>query len=419
MLNICSAEQSLRASSDRTSKRRVAAVVLAPVLLIAALFAHADIVATDDAAPGVTVAPPRESLLATATVSGRDDVAETTLRSDLLSAFWGRDVAMHATVVVPQGADDGTIAALPVCYDIHGFGGNHKRGFRIGPKLRSEIKGGYPAMVYVFLDASCSMGHHEFADSVNNGPRGRALIEEFIPAIERQFGGVRQPSQRFLTGHSSGGWSVLWLQVTYPEFFGGCWSTSPDPVDFRDWSGVDLYSATNVFRDELGQPRPLVMRGKSVAMTLEEYAQQEHKRGKLDGQMASFDAVFSPRGTDGRPMVMFDRETGAINPDVVAAWKRYDIGLILRKRWNELGPKLKGKLHVWCGDEDTYRLQGAVQLLKADLTALGSDADVLLVPGRNHGSIFAPHDELWPKGMLDRVHREMSAQAKAATEPAR
>ncbi len=37
------------------------------------------------------------------------------------------------------------------------------------------------------------------------------------------------------SGHSSGGWSSLWLQIEHPEVFGGVWSLAPDPVDFRDF----------------------------------------------------------------------------------------------------------------------------------------------------------------------------------------
>ena len=92
----------------------------------------------------------------------------------------------------------------------------------------------YPRLLYVYLNAQFPLGHHEFADSVNNGPWGKALTTEFIPQLEAKYGAAATPAGRFLTGHSSGGWSSLWLQVNYPEFFGGVWSTAPDPVDFRD-----------------------------------------------------------------------------------------------------------------------------------------------------------------------------------------
>ena len=100
--------------------------------------------------------------------------------------------------------------------------------------------GTLPEMINVYLDGSCPMGHHEFADSANDGPWGQALTKEFIPYLESKFRMDAVPSGRLLTGHSSGGWSTLWLQVNYPEVFGGTWSTSPDPVDFRSFSGADL-----------------------------------------------------------------------------------------------------------------------------------------------------------------------------------
>ena len=52
----------------------------------------------------------------------------------------------------------------------------------------------------------------------------------------------------------------------------------------------------------------------------------------------------------------------------------------------------------------------SVRLLQADLTRLGSDADILLVPGRDHGSLMRPHDELWPKGMIERQLRQMAGR---------
>ena len=83
---------------------------------------------------------------------------------------------------------------------------------------------------------------------------------------------------------------------------------------------------------------------------------------------------------------------------------------------------LEGQLHVWIGDLDTFRLEGAVKLLKQELEQLGSDADVLIVEGRDHSTLIGPHKELWPKGMHHRIHTEMitSWQAReAAAAPAK
>src|SRR5712671_600224 len=183
-------------------------------------------------------------------------------RSELLSAFWGREMKIEAGVVLPP--DWQKSEHLPVCYSIHGFGGSHRASVRQAPQLVEEIKAGKaPRLLYVFLDAQFSLGHHEFADSVNNGPWGRALTEEFVPALEQEFGAFAAPAGRFLTGHSSGGWSSLWLQVTWPTFWNGTWSTAPDSVDFRDFTGIDVYGFDNAYKDPNGAPIMLVRRARS------------------------------------------------------------------------------------------------------------------------------------------------------------
>ncbi len=333
-------------------------------------------------------------------------------KSERLTAFWGRDMAIHAAVVLPPDRRDGE--ALPVCYSIHGFGGSHRSAIRRAPALAEGMaKGTTPRLLYVFLDAQFSLGHHEFADSVNNGPWGTALTTEFVPALEQEFGAGGAPGARFLTGHSSGGWSSLWLQVTYPEFFGGTWSTAPDPVDFRDFTGIDVYRFANAYTDPDGVPIQLVRRRGEWVQTIQEYVAREMQKRDYGGQFASFNAVFSPRGEDGRPMPLFDVKTGAIDRAVAEAWKRYDIGHILRTNWAQLGPKLQGKLRVFIGTQDTFRLEGACRLLADDLARLGGDAQVVFAEGRDHGSLFAPHPELWPDGLLARIHAEMRARFDA------
>jgi hypothetical protein len=241
---------------------------------------------------------------------------------------------------------------------------------------------------------------------VNNGPWGRALTTEFIPYLESRYRLDRRPQARFLNGHSSGGWATLWLQVNYPKIFGGTWSTSPDPTDFHDFTGPDLYAPhANVYRRPDGSSYPLIREEGKVLMTFESFAHLETVLGPCGGQLASFEWVFSPRGPDGRPMQMFDRTTGDVNPRVVEAWRKYDIVQILKANWPRVGPDLNGKIHVIVGTADTFYLDGPARLLKAALDSLHAQAQVTFLEGRTHMNLYKVGDD--PNGLYDQIAAEM------------
>lgn len=336
------------------------------------------------------------------------------LRSNLLSRFHGRDVTLRAVVILPEEYEDNPDRKFPTLYVIPGFGGDHLQAGMMAAML------GKPRtpMVRVGLDATCALGHHVFADSANNGPWGTALVEELIPHLEKEYRLVPEPGARLLTGHSSGGWSSLWLQISHPDYFGGTWSTSPDPVDFHDFTGLDLYDPkSNFFKTADGGRRPVMRQSGKVKLWLEDFATMEDVIGP-GGQIHSFEAVFCPRGADGRPEPIFDRTTGEINTKTVKAWRKYDIVDKLKREWPTLGPKLAGKITVICGDEDNFYLEGAVRRLKKELEELGSDARIVLVPGKDHGTVmFSPPYRKMMTEMSERVARFQPTSGPAASEP--
>src|SRR5262249_31977445 len=127
------------------------------------------------------------------------------------------------------------------------------------------------------------------------------------------------------------------------------------------------------------------------------------------GQVASFEWVFSPRGPDGRPVPMFDRQTGALRRDVLRYWQRYDIRRRLAEDWESLGPRLRGKLHIITGAADTFHLEEATALLCEFLREKCSAATCELVPGRTHIDLYAPDPQRYPKGLGARIAAEMGA----------
>jgi hypothetical protein len=346
-------------------------------------------------------------------IAAREHSQPVDFVSPSLTAFWGRPMTMRARVLLPPGYDASSDKRYPTVYETHGFGGNIDRFARMMAYVENGmVSGQMPPMIWVFLDESSPTGTHEFADSVNNGPWGQALTTELIPYLEAHYKMDGDANGRFLNGHSSGGWATLWMQTRYPKVFGGTWSTSPDPSDFHDFTGPDLYAPNaNVYHKPDGTPWPLVRDQGKVLGTFEQFSKMEQVIGPYGGQMASFEWVFSPRGPDGRPEQLFNRDTGDVDPTVVAYWRdHYDIAHRLQENWPELKPDLDGKIHLYVGTADTFYLDGAAHRLKAVLDGLHAHSDIRFIPGRTHFDLYKNGDD--PYALLKTISWAMYAVAR-------
>jgi pimeloyl-ACP methyl ester carboxylesterase len=346
------------------------------------------------------------------------NVQEVRFHSSLLSAFYQRDITDSCAVVLPPSYYNQPQRRYPVVYTIPGFGGDHRRALQYA-ETAPKYAPGDQEFIRVFLSGQTKWGHHEYADSATNGPRGQSLVRELIPEIDRRFLTIPNRNARFLYGHSSGGWSALWLMINYPETFGGVWSTSPDPVDFRDFQGINLYAdpPQNMYLDESGQRRPLARRNDQVWIWFDTFGHMDDviKRG---GQLRSFEAVFSPLDANGQPQQLWDRQTGQINPQVAREWQKYDLQLLIQQNWPRLKPLLEGRVHIVTGDKDTFYLDGAVRLLDQSLKQLGSDAEVILLPGRGHIDYLTPEFHTGVRGQMTDLFRRLNASGATESSPA-
>ena len=325
--------------------------------------------------------------------------------SPSLSAFFGRPIVMRAEIALPDSAAGDPQRRFPTIYTIPAFRGAFRPTFREDATWRSALRAAGCVCAVVYLDASQPYGHDEFVDSATDGPWERALETEFVPYLETRAPLEASPAGRFLVGHSSGGWSALWLQIARPDFYGGAWAIAPDPLDFHDFTGVDLTAVPpqNFYRDAAGERGFVRVAGRDTS-TIRAYVAAEAARGP-GGQFDSFEAVFGPRGADGRPARLFDRTTGAIDPVVAASWSaHFDLTRRVRETWPRIGPHLAGKLHVFVGTADTFHLETSVARFAAALRELGSDARTVFVPGADHFTIFGRDGDL-----LRRIAREIEA----------
>ncbi|UGQ44783.1 alpha/beta hydrolase [Massilia endophytica] len=302
-------------------------------------------------------------------------ITEFSVDSDALTAFWGTRKALRGFVLTPPGYGENPARRYPVVYFTHGFqAGMASLADSALGVLNQTGNGRLPPMIWVFLDQSLASGTHEFADSVNNGPWGRALTAELLPEIDRRY--RTDPSAgRYLMGHSSGGWAAVWLQVNYPTLFRGAFATSPDFLDFSVFEGLDLADPNTVKRDTSA-------------------ARMEEVLAEYGGQAQAFEWVFSPRAADGRPRKLYDRATGKIDREVADYWlAHWDLSRIVRQRWAGQKRELDGKLHIYVGDKDEYGLDVSVRKFEQAVRDVAGQASFAYLPGKGHYDLYAEGSE--------------------------
>ncbi len=338
------------------------------------------------------------------------------LRSATLSRALGRDVTMRAGVALPRGwADpDHRRRIFPAVYVVPGFGGRWTAAEPIARMLASPDTGPLmPEAAWIVLDPECPLGHHGFVDSVANGPWGTALVEELIPALEREFRLLPRPQARAITGHSSGGWSAVWLQMQHPGTFGACFASSPDPVDFSRFQQSDLYADTSVFCDAEGRERTSYRRSimgkfEKALMTVRDEVGVERVLGPARDsgeQWDSWSAMWSPLDPATRlPRPMFDAVTGTIDRSVVqGSWARFDIAALVRDDPGRWVPLFRERVRLVCGGRDGFSLDRAVQGLK---DALDGGARALAARGQ-----LLPEGPGYVEIVPDETHDTMAAAA--------
>jgi S-formylglutathione hydrolase FrmB len=331
------------------------------------------------------------------TPANSDSVKYVKFRSKLLSDFHHRPIYLRAAVLLPRGYGRELGRNYPLLVVIGGYGSRYTdaAGWRDRRGRAADVP-----MVMLRLDGAGPFGDPYQVNSDNNGPYGDAVTKELIPFVESKFRCVGTPQARFTTGTSTGGWVSLALQVFYPDFFNGCWSFSPDPVDFSAYELIDVYEDQNAYVNRFGFERPAKRNVQGDCLySVRHECQVENVLGRgnrwwVSGKdWCAWNAVFGPRGADGLPKPLWHPKTGAIDRSVIGQWQTYDLRRRLKHDWPQLASKLRGKLHIYSGDADDYFLNNAVRLLDADLRRLNPPFDGHIQFGQMAGHGYHPVNE--------------------------
>ncbi|MGB8474252.1 MAG: alpha/beta hydrolase-fold protein, partial [Candidatus Acidiferrum sp.] len=324
------------------------------------------------------------------------------IQSELLTKFWGHPIYIGASVLLPKGYDEHPNAKYPLIIEHNHFNLRppfdfSTEYFAISAKLRKSLTNlnretgyefyqswnsdNFPRMIAVTFQHPTPYYDDSYAvNSVNNGPYGDALVKEMIPYLEAHFRMIAKPYARVLTGGSTGGWESLAEQVFNPDFFGGTWTLYPDSIDFRRYGSVNAYEDDNAFFEPghtwVQVPRYIMRTSEGQPeITIQQFSQMENVLGshnRSGEQIEIWDAAYGPVGEDGYPKPLWNKATGKIDHSVALYMRDhgYDLSYNIRTNWTTLGPKLRGKIHVYVGDMDNFYLNLAVYKLEEEMKAL-------------------------------------------------
>lgn len=323
-------------------------------------------------------------------------VKRVRIQSDLLTRFWGRPMYLGATVLLPRDYASNPAARYPVIYSPaghfnlsppFGFGEEHE----FSRDWRSDD---FPRVILItLLDPTPFADWSGGVNSANNGPYGDAIVTELLPYLETHFRIQREPSARALTGMASGGREALALQLTQPELFGGAWVFHPWAFEFSHYFTLDIHENDNAYvvkpedlpswarnpSDWLPVERHLARtpNGPPIASFRQVSQHDVVMAGMAGGDCIGVDdAIFSPVGADGYPKRLWDRKTGQIDRSVAEYWREHgDLAYYAKRNWPRIGPALKGKLHLFAGDADSFGRNYGVHAFEEVLRSLSPGAE--------------------------------------------
>lgn len=329
--------------------------------------------------------------------------------SDLLSAFHGVNVDIPLSVMLPSTYFSDEKREYPIRYSIGGYGTSANKVYELwlDPEFEAwHASEDSPQVITVFLHGDSPLGDPHQVDSDNFGPFGQSLLTELIPFVEENVRVTGKDEDRYLDGYSTGGWASLFLLIKYPEKFGGIFSYSPDPISFNHYLNTNIYEDENIFEKD-GKPQPLSRDDFGPSMSMKEVIDYEKRLGGGDYtisrmQFGAHSAVYGTRNEEGFPSPLFNDETGEINKEVAESWKRYDILLHLKENWEELAPKIDGKVYLWTGSQDDYFLNLAVEETKEFIDNVENKIDFVIdiTEGGRHSEQYSH------KGVMEKIAKK-------------
>lgn len=335
-------------------------------------------------------------------------VKEVNFESALLTRFYGESEPIQAAVILPESYSQNPDRRFPSVYVMGGVGATHFDALSGAPQKRYGMSGFGREKIFIFINIECRSGWHNFVTSETNGPREEAFFRELVPFIEKEYRVDPDPRTRFLMGQSSGAWAALWLLVRRPDQFGGAYAGSPDPVDFTEFIGTNIYeTGANIFTGPEGTLKVFNAAAKSDSygrVSLKDFVAIDLIAGWGE-QMSSFDATFSPKGPDGEPRRLFDWHTGVVDPQVASRYGAYDLSRIVSAFDQKTKDLIADKIRIFVAADDDFGLDRPARAFQRAAAAAGLRTEIRFLESGGHA--------VWTDEVRKAIHEDMDRKIAA------
>lgn len=164
------------------------------------------------------------------------------------SSAMGRDIAY--SLYLPEKATP----ALPVLYLLHGLGGNERDWPRMGKIGRTADRLIATKIIPPIAIVMPGAGNSWYVDSTAHGPIASALLDDFMPYVERHHGLRSDRAGRFIAGLSMGGYGALRLAILHPDRFRAAASLSGAIFPDLASTGQVTKGQIRMFKGAFGDP---------------------------------------------------------------------------------------------------------------------------------------------------------------------
>lgn len=308
----------------------------------------------------------------------------------LVGNVWNDPADRELLVYTPAGYEQGP--PLPAVLLLPGFAGTGEgllgRGLSdmsITSRIDRLVAQGCPPFIAVLPDVMTSMGGSQFVDSPGIGNYLTYLTQVIRPYVDAHF---RTTGRWGAAGRSSGGFGAFNVAVADPAHFRAIAFHAGD-------AGFDL-----CYLGDLPTALRGVRRAGGVAAFLQTFWQDHRPGGDTFAALniLAMSCAYSPDpGRSPLPARLpFDVDTGAIDFDVFASWRRHDPVIRAQDPAVRAALQQLDLLFIDAGAQDEYHLQLGARRLVAALQAGGVQVEHDEFPGGHRGTAWR-YDVSLPK----------------------